>query len=126
MFLRKLRILILIYCYFGKSAKAEFSGNWTFENNKKNFKMNFMFIKASLIACPVGFLRINSGCYSFNIMPNKINAISARSLCQNVIPNNTNISTHLIAFETLAETIALSFWMKGLFEKSTSFLFSNY
>ena len=28
-------------------------------------------------------------------------------------PNTSSISTHLIAFESLAESIAIAFWMKG-------------
>ena len=63
-------------------------------------------------ACPNGFQRINNGCYNFTTGIS-IPAANASSVCQSISTNTSAYVTHLIAFESLAETIALSFWVKG-------------
>ena len=78
------------------------------------FLLNLIFkhsFQVQLSSCPSGFQRINNGCYDF-VQNSNVDAKTASLECKNILQNSTTLS-HLIAFETLAETIAISFWMKG-------------
>lgn len=68
---------------------------------------------ATLSGCPTGYQRINNGCYFF-MNGTSYDQATAKKMCTTSY-NSTDktIVTHLLALESLAETIALSYWFKG-------------
>ena len=68
-------------------------------------------------SCPANYQRINNGCYNFTENAN-IDWKTASSICKNLTDSTpaNEYKTHLIAFESLAETIAINFWMRGIYK----------
>ncbi|CAF0768657.1 unnamed protein product [Brachionus calyciflorus] len=66
---------------------------------------------ATFAECPSGYQRINNGCYMF-VNSTAVTWAEANDSCINAY-SVSGALTHLIAFESLAETIAFSFWFKG-------------
>lgn len=71
--------------------------------------------KATLSGCPVNYQGIANGCY-FIMNTTQVDQATANSMCVNNYSATAPVVTHLLAFESLAESIAMLIWLKGRFE----------
>ena len=111
---------LILFFILNHLANADFVGN---KNKIKPFLiLYFSYVisfVASLSACPDNYQRINNGCYNFSNTASVTTTYTwkdADNFCKSLTSNQSiadGVVTHLIALESQAETIALSFWFKG-------------